>query len=1856
MELFGSLTSISGAFTASAFSGSFVGDASGLYNIQASGVTGLNLAQIANGSSTASISDNGLQVNTNTFITGGLTVLGTITAEQLDITVVSSSVLFQSGSTKFGDTLDDNHNITGSVNISGSISLNGQAIGTGKLDETTFYSYTSSNNGRVSSLETSTSSLNSFTNSINTTIKNKLNTESVISGSIQVDITNTTNYSSFSSSIATTDSNQESRLNAIEIMTNSLNNFSYSIDSTIKNKLNVENVISSSGQITLTSVNGYSTFSSSLATINLNQDNRLSALETTTGSLNTFTSSALTRVSAIETSTASLNTFTSSQNTFNTAHNTATASLNSFTSSINTTIDNRLNTKGVISGSSQILNNSSIVSSSAQVTAYGFATTGSNTFVGTENINGSLTVTGSIIVSSGSAVYNSSLNLTDTSSLTLNSGSSLYVYDTGIISGTFKGSISSSLGINGNVSITGSIVASGTSLVSGSSQIDITSTINYTTFSSSIATTDANQNTRLNAIETATASLNTLTASVSGRVNSLESSTASLNSYTSSNTTNINAIQTATASLNTFTSSANGRLNSLESASSSIRSDFNSYTSSNDSTNTTQNNRLTSIETSTGSLNTFTSSINTTIKNKLNSDGVISGSIQVDITSTTGYSSFSSSLATTDLNQDNRLTSIETSTSSLNSYTSSTNTRLNTIESTTSSLNTFTSSINTTIKNKLNSDGIISGSVQVSITETTGYSTFSSSLATTDLNQENRLNTLEGKTGSYATTGSNVFQGNQTITGSLYVSQDLIVAGSSSIQHISSSVLNILDNIITVNTLNPSVRFGGLGVIDSGSLPQVSGSLLFDSVENQWIFVHQSQASVTSSLLIMGPETYDNLGNETHPTTNRLMKSINDEHIGDSNITDTGTKISINSNTEVTGTLKVTGNITSPNITSIESTTASLNTYTSSNNTIIGTLQTTTASLNSYTSSNTININAIQTATSSLNSYTSSTNTRLGVIESSTASLNTYTSSNNTRLNGIETTTGSLNSYTSSNNSRLNTIESTTGSLNTFTSSANGRLNSLETASGSIRSDFNSYTSSANGRLTSIETSTGSINTFTSSASSRLTSIETSTGSLNSYTSSTNTRLNNIETSTGSLNSYTSSTNTRLNAIETSTGSLNTFTSSQNTFNTAYNTATASLNSFTSSTNTRLGLIETSTGSLNTFTNSINTTIDSRLNTKGVISGSSQVDFASISNKPTLVSGSSQITFSGISGLPTLVSGSSQITFSGLSGIPSGIVSGSSQITYSGISSIPSGIVSGSSQVTFSGLSGVPSGLVSGSSQVSFGSISGVPSGLVSGSSQVSYTALSNIPSGIVSGSAQLTSTFVQKAGDTVTGVIYSTYNTASGRANLGFSTAKTTLGNIHVQNGSGPGNDNSNQAAITFQGGVSSEAQAGIYVLNNGSYGTSMGFATTESYSTGPQLFMTATNGGVVNFPRARPTYAGNTILDAANYTSYAMQGAGYSANQNLNTTNSPTFVGLTLSGILNISGGASGGFTNGTINWVSGTGGGLKIDSPGTNLNIGTGWNENIILNTGAGLTVNTNNGSGTYTARFTVDRSGNSSIGGTLGVTGAITQNGNQVLHAGNFTSYAMSGAGYSANQNLNTTSSPTFDSPYFSGAVSHNTSSSRNKYNLYGGSGTYCIGMQSGIGYGGLSDWGMTFQFNNDNARGFWWGDDGHSVNQGAMALTTHGYLTLARGARIGYGESDTATPTLPLQVYGSGGTVVDIQGASGQLFSVTDDLTGDIFSVSDISGIPFINVNTTNGVSFGYTTFPSVNNAYDLGTSSLRWANVYTNDLHLSNEGKVGGNEIDGTTGDWTIQEGQENLYIINNKNGKKFKINLTEIE
>ena len=71
--------------------------------------------------------------------------------------------------------------------------------------------------------------------------------------------------------------------------------------------------------------------------------------------------------------------------------------------------------------------------------------------------------------------------------------------------------------------------------------------------------------------------------------------------------------------------------------------------------------------------------------------------------------------------------------------------------------------------------------------------------------------------------------------------------------------------------------------------------------------------------------------------------------------------------------------------------------------------------------------------------------------------------------------------------------------------------------------------------------------------------------------------------------------------------------------------------------------------------------------------------------------------------------------------------------------------------------------------------------------------------------------------------------------------------------------------------------------------------------------------------------------------------------------------------------------------------------------------------------------------------------------------------------------------------------------------------------------------------------------------------------------------------------------------------------------------------------------------------PTADDTYDLGTSSLQWRDIYTGDINLNNT-KTRNNEVDGTRGSWTIQEGDDNLFILNRLNGKKYKFNLTEVK
>ena len=107
---------------------------------------------------------------------------------------------------------------------------------------------------------------------------------------------------------------------------------------------------------------------------------------------------------------------------------------------------------------------------------------------------------------------------------------------------------------------------------------------------------------------------------------------------------------------------------------------------------------------------------------------------------------------------------------------------------------------------------------------------------------------------------------------------------------------------------------------------------------------------------------------------------------------------------------------------------------------------------------------------------------------------------------------------------------------------------------------------------------------------------------------------------------------------------------------------------------------------------------------------------------------------------------------------------------------------------------------------------------------------------------------------------------------------------------------------------------------------------------------------------------------------------------------------------------------------------------------------------------------------------------------------------------------------------------------------------------------------------------------------------------------------------------------------------------------TNTLTAGNFSgtllgnATGLSGTPAITV----GNIISYNITPATHNTYDLGSSALRFANIFSADLQLSNKDATP-NCVDGTWGDWTLQEGEEDIFMINNRSGKKYKINLTEV-
>ena len=284
----------------------------------------------ANQTITANLSVSGTSTLTgNTSIGGNLVVNGKLTAQEVHTEITSASIIFESGSTIFGNTSDDTHQFTGIV------SINGTTIGAQALND-----FTASTNNQLEKVYQTTSSLN-----IQTGSQHNLNAQIGIA----------TASLNFATSSLNTQTGSQSNLNAqIGIATASLNFTTGALNAFTGSVIGQVNTIS-----TFTSSVNFTT--QSLNTQTGSQDSLNAQIGIATGSLNAFTGSVIGQTNTISTFTASVNFTTQSLNTQTGSQNIINFNISVVTSSI----DAHILKQATQTGSQDLINyNISVVTSS----------------------------------------------------------------------------------------------------------------------------------------------------------------------------------------------------------------------------------------------------------------------------------------------------------------------------------------------------------------------------------------------------------------------------------------------------------------------------------------------------------------------------------------------------------------------------------------------------------------------------------------------------------------------------------------------------------------------------------------------------------------------------------------------------------------------------------------------------------------------------------------------------------------------------------------------------------------------------------------------------------------------------------------------------------------------------------------------------------------------------------------------------------------------------------------------------------------------------------------------------------------------------------------------------------------------------------------------------------------------------------------------------------------------------------------------------------------------------------------------------------------------------------------------------
>jgi hypothetical protein len=607
-----------------------------------------------------------------------------------------------------------NQTITGSLSVSGSTNLYGTTNITGSVNVS----------GSTGTLLTANVDTIVFTGSFNQSGSVSLNSSVDITGSL---IVNGRNYINDSASFDTRINNVSS---SFEASTTSLNAFSASIlNYTASTNATIADILveTASLQAATASLNA---FSASILSYTASNNATIADLLIETASLQAFSASMLSFTSSTLINSAS---FDTRINYLSSSFESSTSSLNSFTASFNAFSSSILNTTASINEFSA----SMLSFTASQKDANGaFATTGSNTFIGNQVISGSTSMTGSLSLTGSQNIIG---NLTVTNTITAEKLvvqfiTSSVAYVTG--STKFGDEVTDTHQFTGSVLVSGSLVVNGRDYIDDSGSFDTRinnisssfefSTASFNAFSASMLAYTASTNSTLADILNETASLQAVTAS-------FNAFSASILSYTASNNATITKLYSETASLNAFSASilAFTASSLIDSASFDTRINYVSN----------------SFEASTVSLNAFSSSIlNYTASNNLFVADILTetASLQAATASLNLFSasilSFTASTLTDSASFDTRINYISSS-----------------FEAATASLNAFSASI-------LNYTASINATLTDILVETASLQAFSASMLSFTASQNN-LN------GTFATTGSNTFVGNQIISGSLTVTQ-----------------------------------------------------------------------------------------------------------------------------------------------------------------------------------------------------------------------------------------------------------------------------------------------------------------------------------------------------------------------------------------------------------------------------------------------------------------------------------------------------------------------------------------------------------------------------------------------------------------------------------------------------------------------------------------------------------------------------------------------------------------------------------------------------------------------------------------------------------------------------------------------------------------------------------------------------------------------------------------------------------------------------------------------------------------------------------------------------------------------------